>query len=431
MGIRITLPVDVPNSNITGNTIADNYIGGLRPLQGSIDSIGNLGSLTQSTLSSAQAAVDAAALLPMQNREDLIAIHTTSLNSNLGIAIKSSPPRATAQLSNITNNVSRMSSSATQAFNSAKEIVTSTKGLITLSLITLCLLLASSIQRCIAKLVATALRMQRTILAKIDAIRQQVIDLVQSAIDAAMEVLPDCNQIIKEVTQELRSILGKASTMVAAVNRLIREVAPCTNLGQSIIGAASNPGSLWSITNKSKNITDYDMYTLKKEYREGIKESKDEITNNRDWYLNNNLIWDSTVGRLVEAKKEAEDAKNSIEDLIEDSKNNGNDDPKYQEALENAKKDLEDLLEDLQDAEDNLMDETLDIIDNMTNTATDSLDDLEQNLNDEMDEITNTVEDIFKGLENIADEFESPEVQENLVTACAENEVRKVLQNEE
>lgn len=437
MGTRVSLPAATPIPGLTGNLVADNYVNGLRPLQGSVDSISNLGGLTQTTLTSTKTAIDSITVSPMQERERLITVHKTSLDKNLGIAVSTRPPRAVTEISNVSKNVSKMSSSTVSAFNSAKEAVSSTNGVIALALTALCVLTASAIQRLVSKMIATILRMQRTILAMIDSIRQQVIDLIQRAIDAAMEIIPECPQVVKEVLKELRSIIGKASTMVAAVNRLMREVAACASIAQTVANMITSPGSvsvgnvLSSVTSLSRGMVNHDIVTFKKEYREGIQSTRLEVVNNRDWYLNNNYIWDSTVGKLVEAKKEAEEAKDRIDGLIEDSKNNGADDsPEYKESLENIKKDLEDLIEDLEDAEENLMDETMNTIDKATEETLGSLDDLEDKLDSEMDEIEGAVEDIFDGLESIADEFESPEVQESLATSCADTEIRKVIQPE-
>lgn len=428
MGTRVEVSIPTPSLRLTGNTVADNYVNALRPLQGSIDSLSSLGSLTQNTLTATKSALDVATISPMKSTENLISVHTSSLNNNLGIAIRTSPPRAIQQLSSLPNNISRISTSATSAFNAAKEAVTSTNSIIALALMAVCLAVASTIQGAISKLSAAILRLQRTILAKIDAIKKQAIELVQAALSAAMEILPDCPQEIKDVIQELRSILGKASTIVAAINNILREVAACAAIGATVASVLTGKGSIWSITSKSRDLIKFDIANMKKEYRDGIQSSKLEIENNRDWYLNNNYLWDSTVGKLVEAKKDAEDSKNILEDLIEDSKEHG-DSQEYQDALENAKKDLEDLIGDLEDAENGLYDETLNTLDKMTDDALSSLDDLQQNLEGETDTIGDSIDGIFEGLESIAKEFDSPEVQESLATACAENEFRTVLED--
>lgn len=436
MGIRVTVPSIPTTPGLTGSTVADSYVGGIRPMQGAVNAMGNVGGMAQNSLTHARSALDAATISPMSSRAELFSIHTSSLSSNVGIALNVGPPVAVQSLSHLASSATSIGSAGVGAFNMAKQAVTGTNGVIALALMAACLLIATVLQGAIAKLTAAALRMQRTILAQLDAIRKAVVDLVQGAIDALMETLPDCPQTIKDVIAELKSILGKASTIVAAITSILRDVAACMAIGAAVAALVTQKGdngvgSLFGITSKSRELAQFDIKVMKREFEWGIELRKDEMEHNRNFYHTSNYLSDETTNKAAEARREAEEARRKVEDLIRESEERESspnpDDPEYQEALKNIKKDLENIEEDMDDAEQNLLDETLRTIDTMTDDAQDNLNTLLDDLNRETDAIGDSIDEIFEGLELIAQDFDSPEVQEQLATSCTDTEFRRVL----
>lgn len=432
MGVRVTLPRVGVSLGSSGSSIADTYVNALRTLQGSVDDLGNLGGLTQRRLQSSRTSLDGYSRNPMARTESSLNINIGSLNNNTRIAIRVGPQRSRQTLSGISSRSSRLSGRSTSAFDAAKGAVTGTNAATALAIMALCILLATILQGTMSKLTSSALRLQRTLLAKMDSVRKQVVDLVEEAINAALEVLPECPQTVKEVIQELRSLLGKTSTIVAAVSKLLRDVAICAALGVALTGAAnSSPRIMSGVTSRSRNISRYDFGASKREYRRGVSDAKIKIDINRSFYHNNPYLRDSTTVSIQLAKLEAIAIEVEVARLIEESKEHDHSDTpdshQYKEALDGIKKDLDVILEDLNEAEEGLLGDTLDIVDSMSDGTKKDLDDLLKELEEETTLIEEATDGIFEGLENIAQEFDSPEVQERLVTSCADTQFRTVL----
>ena len=447
MGIRVTIPTTTATPGMAGSPVADTYLRGLRPMQGSVDSLGMLGGLTQTSLQTARTGVDTLTRSPLSEVETSLNANNNLLGSNLGVAVTYGPARSAQRMSGLSGSLSGISSNYTRAFDASKGAISGTNGVIALALMAACLLIAALLQGSIAKLTASALRMQRTMLAKIDSIRKQTVELVQRAISAAMEVLPDCPQSVKDVIKELRSILGKSSTVVAAVNKILREVAACAAIGvagasllssssssSSNSSGTSSPGAISRVTTNSRKLTKYDMVTLKREYGTAIGESKDSIATNRGFYAEGEYLKVEVLERIQAAIEDAEKAKAEVGALIQDSIDHDSsgtpDDIRYREALERVLELLNKIIADLEKAEAALLDTTLETIDAMTVIATDALTELQSNLEKETDAIAESVDETFAGLESIAVEFESPSVQDKLATACAETQFRTILDEE-
>ena len=447
MGTRVSIPTTTATPGLAGSPVADTYLRGLQPMQGSVDSLGLLGGLTQTSLQTARSGVDIATQSPLSGVETSLNNNNNLLGGNLGTAVQYGPPRTSQRMSGLSGSVAGISSNYTRAFDAAKGAVSGTNGVIALALMAACLLIAALLQGGIAKLTAAALRMQRTMLAKLDSIRKQTVALVQKAINAAMEVLPDCPQSIKDVIQDLRSILGKSSTIVAAINRVLREVAACAAIGvagasllsssnssSSSSSSSSTPGVISRVTTNSRTLASYDMTTLKSGYGTAINESKDTIANNRGYYAEGNYLKVEVLERIQAALAAAEKAKLEVEALIQDSIDHDSsgtpDDIRYREALERVLALLNKIIADLELAEASLLDTTLETIETMTNIANNALTTLQSNLEKETDAIAESVDEIFANLETIAVEFESPAVQDKLATACAETQFRVILDEE-
>lgn len=444
MGTRVTLQPTLVTPGLAGSPVADTYLRGLQPMQGSVDSLGMLGGLTQTSLQGARSGVDGLTRSPLSGIETSLQTNTGAMNGNLGVAIGYAPQRHSQQLSGLAGYNSRINSGYAGAFNNAKGAITGTNSVIALALMAACLLIAALIQGGIAKLLASALRMQRSMLAKLDSIRRQTVELVQKAINAALEVLPDCPQSVKDVIKDLRSLLGKASTIVAAVNKVLREVAACaalgvagaallagTNSSSSSSSSSSTPGVISRITTNSRTLTAYDMAQLKKGYGTSIAESKTQIADNRGYYAEGEYLNNEVKGKLQDALEAAKEAKRIVEELIQDSiAHDGSatpDDPRYRAALEKVLELLNKIIADLEVAEATLVDETLETIEGMTDIANAAMDELQNNLEKETDTIAESVDEIYSNLEKVAAEFETPEVQDKLATACAETQFRTVL----
>lgn len=445
MGTRVSIPTTTTIPGLAGSPVADTYLRGLQPLQGSVDSMGMLGGLTQTSLQTARTGVDTLTRSPLSDIETSLDSSSLLLGSGLGTAVQYGPARTSQIMSNLSGSVTSISSNYTRAFDAAKGAVSGTNGVVALALMAACLLIASLLQGGIAKLAAAALRMQRTMLAKIDSIRRQTVELVQKAISEAMEVLPDCPQSVKDVIKELRSILGKASTIVAAVNKILREVAACAAIGVagasllsnssgSSSSSTSSPGAISRVTTNSRKLAEYDMVTLKQGYGTAIKESKDSIAANRGFYAEGNYLRVEVLERIQAALASAEQARLEVIALIQDSIDHDSsstpDDLRYREALERVLELLNNIIADLDIAEASLLDTTLETIEAMTVVANTALTELQTNLEKETDIITESVDEIFAGLETVAAEFESPSVQDKLATACAETQFRTILDEE-
>ncbi len=448
MGTRVSIPTTTTTPGLAGSPVADTYLRGLQPMQGSVDSLGMLGGLTQTSLQTARTGVDTLTRSPLSDVETSLNSNNRLLGSGLGTAVQYGPARTSQRMSGLSGSVTGISSNYTRAFDAAKGAVSGTNGVIALALMAACLLIAALLQGGIAKLAASALRMQRTMLAKIDSIRRQTVELVQRAISAAMEVLPDCPQSVKDVIKELRSILGKSSTIVAAVNKILREVAACAAIGvagasllsnssgssSSSSSRTSSPGAISRVTTNSRKLAKYDMVTLKQGYGTAINESKDNIAANRGFYAEGNYLRVEVLERIQAALASAEQARLEVIALIQDSIDHDSsstpDDIRYREALERVLELLNKIIADLDIAEASLLDTTLETIEAMTVVANTALTELQTNLEKETDTITESVDEIFAGLEAVAAEFESPSVQDKLATACAETQFRTILDEE-
>lgn len=443
MGTRVTLQPTVVTPGLAGSPVADTYLRGLRPMQGSVDSLGMLGGLTQTSLQGARGGVDGLTRSPLSGIETNLQTNTGAMGGNLGAAIGYAPQRHSQQLSGLAGYNSRINNGYMGAFNNAKGAITGTNSVIALALMAACLLIAALIQGGVAKLLASALRMQRSMLAKLDSIRKQTVELVQKAINAALEVLPDCPQSVKDVIKDLRSLLGKASTIVSAVNRVLREVAACAAIGaagaallsgtnsSSSSSSSSSPGTISRITTNSRTLTAYDMAQMKKGYGTALNESRTKIADNRGFYAEGQYLNNEVKGKLQDALEAAREAKRIVEELIRDSiAHDGTatpDDPRYRAALEKVLELLNKIIADLEVAEATLVDETLESIEGMTDIANNAMDVLQNNLEQETDTIAESVDEIYSGLEKVAAEFETPEVQDKLATACAETQFRTIL----
>ena len=447
MGTRVSIPTTTATPGLAGSPVADTYLRGLQPMQGSVDSLGMLGGMTQTSLQTARTGVDTLTRSPLSDVETSLNSNNRLLGSGLGTAVQYGPARTSQRMSGLSGSISGISSNYTRAFDASKGAISGTNGVLALALMAACLLIAALLQGGIAKLAASALRMQRTMLAKIDSIRKQTVELVQRAVSAAMEVLPDCPQSVKDVIKELRSILGKSSTIVAAVNKILREVAACSAIGvagasllssssgsSSSSSGTSSPGTISRVTTNSRKLAKYDMVTLKRGYGTAINESKDSIASNRGFYAEGNYLKVEVLERIQAALAAAEQARMEVLALIQDSLDHDSsstpDDIRYREALERVLELLNKIIADLEIAEASLLDTTLETIEAMTAVANTALTELQTNLEKETDAITESVDEIFASLEAVAAEFESPSVQDKLATACAETQFRTILDEE-
>lgn len=413
----------------------------LGPVQNTANQLAGLGGNIQDTLGQAANLAGGLQTDPGALLEPNVNVNLNNVGGKLSDVVQVAPPRIVGEVKSLSQSVSNISNNATTVFNNAKSRVTTTKGLISLALVALCLAFGTIIQKFLAEMFAMAMRIQRTIIAYIDRLKKAIENMLKDALEAVFKLLPECPQELKDIAGAFKSVLGKASAIMAKVNDYLRKIADCFAIADGVMSlfdgtsglsnnsiARSTP-KMTEIVTASKDLMQFDAVTMRNEFSDGIEEAKIEAENQRLVNELNNKTWDETTGKLVDIIKDAEDMKDKIDDLIEDAeKHQDEDDPAYKKELEDLKEETEKLIESLEEAKDKLYDETEKIVDNIVDDVIKSLDDLEDQLMEGVDKAEKDLDDVFDKLEKLAEDFDDPEFQDKLVTYCMESEIRVVVE---
>ena len=481
MGTRISLPITVQAPGLTGSTVADNYIHAIKPLGGATDALAGLSGLTHNKMREAKVNLDLATVLPLRDTQKSFSDNTGLLQRNLVSASQVSPNGMNAGLSSAIGKSTPLGSAGAEGFAAADVAITGLNQDISAAFIIACLCQIAPIQAAISKLTGAGLKMQRTMLAKLDKVKKDTVKLVKKAVSALQEVLPECEVKLKLVDADFRSILGKASTIFPALNKLPFDLElPC----------GINPKISINVTASCKLLANFDFSLMFGGFTLCADSAINDIDGFQSWWHENDFLVDSIDGPLEQSYEEASNIQYIILGLLgalviaelmsqgasktsppyvqakEDVKGGllargieeGSpeyqrelediEDPfkaeelyhypypnspeykqtvEYKAALERAYEDTVNVKADLVYAQANLFNTTINTIDKMAEQAIEDVSRLLNDLEEETEVIRESVQEIFEVLETISETFDSPAVQEQLATACAETEFRQVL----
>lgn len=452
MPIRVTFPTQPEDMvNKVLNPVINGFNGGIGPIQGTINKASGLGQTASGFLNQANQLAGGFAQNPRQMLEPSAHIDLTqAMQGNFSKIVTLSPPPVIQQAKNLAQTGKNMVQQAKNVYQTAKNMVTTTRGIISLALMAACLIFADAIQKFAEKVRAIAMRLKREILAKIDEIKKKIKEWIEEAIEAVIKALPDCTQVMKKVAKEFQSVIEKVSAVVAKVNDVLRKVAQCAALADGImsmydmlVGYMNNPSSLMALLDKfglgkmvglSKDLAKYDSALMREEIKDGILEAMNELDDHTSFLAETSYIPDQIQDAMKELEKIAQEQKERLDNLLDDvGRDDFENDDKYQEyihAIDDTKKNLDDLIEHYHNEQTNLPKRTMDNIHDMVDGVKDILKEMEDELDKEIDEIDRDLDDIFDNLQKIADEFDTPEFQDALITACQNTDVRIVIDDE-
>lgn len=408
------------------------------PMSGTIAELQGLGGSIEDTLGKTGSVLGDIETDPGAVLEPNVTVHLNNLNGNLDQVVEVAPPRIVNDVKEIKQDVTNIKTRSEQVFNNAKKRVTTTRGIISLALVALCVLFASILQKFIAELLATLMRIQRAILAFIDGIRKAIENFIRESLEKILKALPDCSPFIKEVAKQFRSIVGKVSQVVAKVNEFLRKLSDCFALADGILSFFDNEqaveagfrgtyiagnGNMTPIVETSHELTQFDAQTMKKEFSDGFLDIYEHLENQR-LVESDGLVFDETTGELKRLEDLTEEAKKRLEELLKET------DPEaeYKKFLEDAIKEAEELKKALEKSKEELYENMKGIIDQMVDSTKDQLSELEKELQETADKAAKEIDEMFEKLKQQAEEFDSPEFQEKLITACMNTEIRVVVE---